>query len=152
MTAALEGRKDDGVGIEAHDLLHVGTHGIATIGYHAGLHALLDVGDEHILHIAHANNAVSQTQILQQLTVGGGEHHHAAQGAQHAIVIRSAQGEALERLARVPRVAHGDMGRRAILDHGQQRGMVEGQRVALWAAACRVVSTGAEQQHASDKA
>ena len=83
-THALVGTEDDGVGLEGDDALEVGTHRVAAVD-NLSLRPIWqrqpspDIADEDILRIAYADNAVGQSEVFEQLTMRGREHHHAAE-------------------------------------------------------------------------
>ena len=118
---ALIGTDDDGIGMQSDDLLHIGRHRVSTIRDLTSLCPPLYVGDEDILQVAHADDAVLQMEIFQQLTMCCREHNHTSQWLQGAVdlslTVALDQHPLLQDLALLPRIHHGDGSPVALIIH-----------------------------------
>ena len=118
---ALVRADDDGIGMQGDDLLYVRRHRVSAVHDLTRFYPTLYVGDEDILQVAYADDAVLQMKVFQQLAMRCREHNHTSQWLQGAVdlflTVALDQHPLLQDLALLPRIHHGDGSPVALIIH-----------------------------------
>ena len=118
---ALVRADDDGIGMQGDDLLYIRRHRVSAVHDFARFYPTLYVGDDDILQVAYADDAVLQMKVFQQLTVRCREHDHTTkrtQGTMGFLLAASLEQQPLlQDLTLLPRVHHGDGSPVALIVH-----------------------------------
>ena len=100
----------------------------------------MNIGYLDVFRVGHSHDALANTKLGEQGAMHGGEDGSTLDGGADDGAIGQAIGHlgilghqevAVERLARLPGVADGDIGIALLLDDGEQRGVLQLQGVAL---------------------